>query len=521
MTASFSPLTVRFGQGMLSGDVTASTGNFTVTQGSEPAQLQCAVIGSNGQGSQDLSTNCRANQGGIVVSPNHQNNRECLSGSYTVRVTYTDGCEGKPQPQLTFPVTVQNGCYAQTRIKTNPPLRAALLGEKLAIDGNYMVATAPGYSDSRTRVGAAYVFVRSNNAWSEQVTLVPADAVARGGIVGVAIRGDVIAIGAPYHELTNGQLVGAVFIYRRSGATWNHVQSLIGPANTALDPTFFGYDLTISQDMDIIVGSHGHDGSGLVNSGAVFVYSPSGMLWNSTPTVLRAAGSANFDEFGRSVSSEGSLLVVGAPIQSDIEPTGSRVGKVHVFRKLSGVWTAGESLTATRVGNLMQFGSSVHTDGTRIVVGSPYVQKVRGNTPDIEVGRAYVFHPNGSSWREQVLEMEGFANNDNLSRSYFGTSVAIEGTRLVVGAPLRAQSTNGTRTGGVHYYKLSGSDFQRATGHFLLMVPALSRKAQTYPGASVGLSGNQLVYGSPADKHAIDNTTFVENSGAVYTATVD
>ena len=69
-----------------------------------------------------------------------------------------------------------------------------------------------------------------------------------------------------------------------------------------------------------------------------------------------------------------------------------------------------------------RFGTSVAISGTTIVVG------VYDHAKD--AGRAYVFTKAGSTWN-QSAELKGF---DTVAADYFGWSVAVSGTTVVVGA---------------------------------------------------------------------------------------
>jgi glycerol uptake facilitator-like aquaporin len=68
-----------------------------------------------------------------------------------------------------------------------------------------------------------------------------------------------------------------------------------------------------------------------------------------------------------------------------------------------------------------QFGSDVGISGSTIVVGAADSEGLRGT--------AYVFAKTGSSWI-QIAELNPA---DTIAKSFFGTSVAISGTTIVVG----------------------------------------------------------------------------------------
>ena len=66
-------------------------------------------------------------------------------------------------------------------------------------------------SNTVSLTGSAYIFHREGSIWSEALKLVADDGAALDGFgVSVAISGDHIAIGAPYHD-TLGQDSGALY----------------------------------------------------------------------------------------------------------------------------------------------------------------------------------------------------------------------------------------------------------------------------------------------------------------------
>ena len=72
------------------------------------------------------------------------------------------------------------------------------------------------------------------------------------------------------------------------------------------------------------------------------------------------------------------------------------------------------------------FGYSVAISGTTLVVGSPGFAK--------DAGRAYVFTDTAGGWH-QAVELKG---SDTATSDYFGYSVAVSGTTALVGAPVHA-----------------------------------------------------------------------------------
>ena len=97
-------------------------------------------------------------------------------------------------------------------------------GSALAADGETIVVGAPADNPlGLYNAGAAYVFVRAGDAWTEQAKLVAADAADYSQFgYAVAIHGNTILIGAHY----DSSYAGAAYVFTREGDTWTQQAKL-------------------------------------------------------------------------------------------------------------------------------------------------------------------------------------------------------------------------------------------------------------------------------------------------------
>lgn len=118
-------------------------------------------------------------------------------------------------------------------------------------------------------------------------------------------------------------------------------------------------------------------------------------------------------------------------------------GKVYVYDLLSATPGTPQLTIAAPVSNSdLQFGHSIALDGSRLVVGACH--------SDLESpGAAYLFEL-GSTSPDTVVQ--AFANPDPASNDGFGHAVALDGDRVAIGAPKKATS-NG-QAGCVLIYQL-------------------------------------------------------------------
>jgi hypothetical protein len=127
--------------------------------------------------------------------------------------------------------------------------------------------------------------------------------------------------------------------------------------------------------------------------------------------------------FGYSVAVDGDRIVVGAPFRTGkVEYAGA----VFVFESDGKGGWIDTKLTASDGSNGGQFGMSVAVDGDRIAVGAPFdVEGAQGGQ-----GSVYVFdRGDDGHWLETKLTASDGGGGD-----VFGSSVAVDGDRVVVGA---------------------------------------------------------------------------------------
>ena len=215
-------------------------------------------------------------------------------------------------------------------------------GHSVAVSGDTVVVGAYAEASSTTGVnstanesasgaGAAYVFVRSGTAWSQQAYL-KAHQVTANDAFGwsVAVSGDTVVVGATGEDSsTTGPTAngtpnegssgaGAAYVFVRSGTTWSQQSYLKADKVTAND--WFGYSVAVSGDT-VVVGAFLEDSSTTgVNStanesasgaGAAYVFVRSGTAW-SQQAYLKASQVTAGDAFGGSVAVSGDTVVVGA-----------------------------------------------------------------------------------------------------------------------------------------------------------------------------------------------------------------
>ena len=158
-------------------------------------------------------------------------------------------------------------------------------------------------------------------------------------------------------------------------------------------------------------------------------------------------------------------------------------GSAYVFVRSGGVWSQQQKLLASDAAAGDLFGVSVAISGETVVVGAPFDDGAAG----FDQGSAYVFVRSGGVWsQQQKLEASDAAAGD-----MFGSSVAISGETVVVGAPLD-DGAAGTDQGSAYVFVRSGGVWSQQQ-----KLEASDAAAVDCFGFSVAISGETVVVGAP------------------------
>ncbi|MBK9736477.1 MAG: FG-GAP repeat protein [Saprospiraceae bacterium] len=218
-------------------------------------------------------------------------------------------------------------------------------------------------------------------------------------------------------------------------------------SKTATDGTYndlFGSSVSISGDY-AIVGTPFKDVGGNPNQGKVYIFKRSGTSWTEQASIVAADGGTD-DSFGRSVSISGDYAIVGTPFK-DVGGNPNQ-GKVYIFNRSGTSWTEQASIVTADGGANDSFGWSVSISGDYAIVGTPY-KDVGGNPNQ---GKVYIFIRNGSSWTEQA----SIVASDGTTGDIFGSSVAISGYYVIIGAMFKNVGANNYQ-GKAYIFKRSGT----------------------------------------------------------------
>ena len=182
----------------------------------------------------------------------------------------------------------------------------------------------------------------------------------------------------------------------------------------------------------------------------------------------------------------------------------SGAGAAYLFVRTAGVWSQQAYLKASNTDANDQFGFSVAASGDTVVVGARFedsdatgINGAASNNVAENAGAAYVFVRNAGVWSQQAyLKASNTDAND-----WFGSSVAVSGNTVVVGA--RFEDSNATGINGAASNNVAESAgaayvFVRSAGNWSQQayLKASNTDANDEFGTSVAVSGDTVVVGA-------------------------
>lgn len=375
----------------------------------------------------------------------------------------------------------------------NPnPAASDQFGKSVAVDGDRVVVGVWFADEGAPNAGRAYVYDLGGMTPASPVLSLsnptPADSDVYG--ISVAVSGQSVAVGA-YNDKSGPQGAGSVYVYDlNSGTPGVHVHALHNPGPGSTEA--FGYAL-VMKGLRLLVGDF-VEGTGASASGSAYIYE----LGSGTPTVpamtFNNPAPGVQDRFSNGMAMSDNHVLIGAYLD---DLGGIDAGTAYLYNLLSGTPTQPvREFNDPGFEVQAQFGQAVAVSGTLVAVGT--------GEEDLEIdgaGQVRIFDMESPTPHVPVLTIP---SPQPSLRGKFGVAVALDGTRLVVGA----RDINGpvTFVGAAYVYDLAGAT--PATPVLTLINP--SPDQSDWFGRSVAVSGRHVVVGAPQDD------TMAANAGSVY-----
>jgi filamentous hemagglutinin family protein len=459
-------------------------------------------------------------------------------------------------------------------------------GESVSLDGNRL-AIGSVFDDGATGTqglsgddeGAVYLYTFTTSSFAGATLAAKIGEGATGGNninqaldlndqfgIAVSLDGNQLIVGAYLDDGFGNAVSNAgaayIFSFTDSSFTGGTQEAIIGSGYTGgknINQTLevddrFGIGISLDASR-LAIGAYLDDGFGNIatDSGAVYLYTFTDTAFSGgslSATIGHSyTGGNNIDvtldgddQFGISVSLDGSRMVVGAIGDDGADNTCTNCGNAYFFTFADDTFSGGSQISQIGSGygnaSLSQnldtgdtSGRAVSLDGTQLAIGVPGDDGFGIKVGGLEKGAVYLYTFadslfNGGSL--QAIIGDGYTGGKNVDQSLdsgdlFGVSLSLDANRLAVGA----QSDDGSsgtcnNCGAVYLYSFTDSTF--AGGALAATIGSgystgkdlnntLLEASGDQFGISVSLDGNRLAVGANDDDGSGNG---VSGSGAVY-----
>jgi hypothetical protein len=359
-------------------------------------------------------------------------------------------------------------------------------GKAVAISGDYAIVGAL-YEDDAGGIqsGKAYIYnvatgvevhtLNNPNAYSESFQ----DSFGSS----VSISDTHAIVGAPGEDDAGGGLSGKAYIFNVATGALVHTLNNPTPFGTSQYDQF-GYSVSISDDY-AIVGATGEGDSSGAYSGKAYIFNVATgalvhTLDNPNPYGLSTAG----DSFGWSVSISDNYAIVGAINKKD---DGITSGKAYIYNVTTGalVHTLDNPNSDGILGTYGDaFGFSVAISGDHAIVGALR----EGDAGDNNSGKAYIFNVITGTLVHTLDNPSAYGTSTS---DYFGKIVAISGDYAIVGASSEDDAVD-NNSGKAYIFDVTTGSLL-----YTLDNPnAYGTSDSDFFGDSVAISGSRAIVGA-------------------------
>ncbi|MGE5621173.1 MAG: T9SS type A sorting domain-containing protein [archaeon] len=352
-------------------------------------------------------------------------------------------------------------------------------GQSVAISADGNTAIIGGSTDNNN-IGAAWIFVRQNGAWTQQ-----GSKLVGTGYIGNPNQGSSVSISSDGNTVIVGALIdnygkGAAWIFTRAGGVWTQQGSKLvgtGAAGNARQ----GCSVALSSDGNTaIVG--GRDDNG--GYGAAWIFTRQSGTWTQQGGKLiktDGGGTAGLG-YAVSLSADGNTAILGGALYF------SNTGGAWIFTRAGGVWTQqGSRLVGTEsgAGDLQGYAVDISSDGNTAIIGGI------GNNG--RIGAAWIFTRAGGTWTQQGGKLVGSGSTGPANQGG-GVSLSSDGNTAVVGG-----SNDDAGKGAVWVFSRQGGTWTQL-GNKLVGAGAAGVAILGW-SAAISYDGNTIIAGGAADNN--------------------
>ncbi len=334
--------------------------------------------------------------------------------------------------------------------------------------------------------GAAYLYQWNGMKWIESKKLLAADGAAEDYFgYAVGISGDYAIVGACWDD-DAADKSGSAYIFKRTGSDWVQQAKLV--ANDAGQDNRFGISVALDGEY-ALVGAFFDDDFG-TRSGSAYIFKRDGTTWTQQARLLASDGAAN-DWYGVCTALDGDYAAVGSRYHDN--GAISDAGAVYVYKRSGTAWNEQQKLVAGD-GAAADLFHQCSIAGSWLAVGA-----YQNDGKAKNAGAVYLFHYDGSAWRER----QKIVADDGAEGDLFGAHTFLHEKGLAVSAYL--DDDNGKDSGSLYVFRFDGSQWTQET-----KIIASDGAPEDWFSLPVVYEGGWIIAGARQDDDKGDN------SGAIY-----
>jgi len=205
-----------------------------------------------------------------------------------------------------------------------------------------------------------------------------------------------------------------------------------------------------------------------------------------TETKITASDGEESEYFGWTTAISGNYAIVGASEDDDLGPAS---GSAYIFKDVGSGWDEHQKLLASDGFSYDTFGNAVALSDSYAVVGAQL-----DDDGALNAGSVYIFKLDNGLW----VEATKLTASDAAEEDHFGSSVAISGDYIVVGASL--DDDLGPNSGSAYVFRWDGTNWVQEA-KLLASDGEIDDRFE-----EVAISGDYIIVGAWGDKDQGDLT---------------
>ena len=285
------------------------------------------------------------------------------------------------------------------------------------------------------------IYEYSSGSWTQLGSNLPSPLINGTGVysfgndyVSLSSDGTIVALG--YTQTYRSQYEpGYVRVFEYSSGSWTQLgDDIEGEANGDRN----GYSVSLSSDGTVVAMSSMTNDDGGTSAGSVRIFQYSSGSWTQLGSDIDGSYDSEFSGHSLSLSSDGTIVAIGSP--SDYADSSNDHGRTRIYEYSSGSWTQlGDDIDGAGHRDMAGHSVSLSSDGTIVAIGAPQVtlSSSTHSTVNPRTGYVRVYQYSSGSWTQLGDDIRGDQEN---GRTGFSVALSSNGETLAITAPFEDSS---------------------------------------------------------------------------------